>query len=142
MNLPSGLAVKPGEKYRFKDFIRCSEEVMGPVHDELLRDKLYKVSQFYSSLKNYDKEIKMLKENLQNVYRYRNLIVHNAVVPVNSTEYYAKLIYIISRYVVMTMLRKGTMENITIEQALLQYEIEYQHFYKELPDNIQHIWAE
>ena len=137
----SGLAVKPGEKYRFEDFIRCSEEVMGQVHDELLKDRLYAVSQFYISIKNYDKVIKKLKDNLQNVYRYRNMIVHNAVVPINSTEFYAKLIYNISRYVVFTMLRKCTKENISIEQALLQYEIEYQHFYKELPEKIKHIWA-
>lgn len=137
----SGLAVKPGEKYRFEDFIRCLEELMGQVHDELLKDKLYAVSQFYTSVKNYDKVIKKLKDNLQNVYRYRNMIVHNAVVPINSTEFYAKLIYNISRYVVFTMLRQCTKENISIEQALLQYEIEYQHFYRELPEKIKHIWA-
>ncbi len=136
----SGLAVKPGEKYRFEDFIRCSEEVMGQVHDELLKDKLYAVSQFYTSIKNYDKTIQKLKD-LQNVYRYRNMVVHNAVVPINSMEYYAKLIYIISHYVVYTMLQKCTKENISIEQALLQSEIKYQHFYRELPEKIKHIWA-
>lgn len=136
----SGLTVKPGDSYRYEDFIRSAEELMGQVHDELLKDKLYAVSQFYTSIKNYDKVIKKLKDNLQNVYRYRNMIVHNAVVPINSTEFYAKLIYNISRYVVFTMLRKCTKENISIEQALLQYEIEYQHFYKELPDKIKQIW--
>ena len=137
----SGLAVKPGDKYRYEDFIRCAEELMGQVHDELLKDKLYAVSQFYTSVKNYDRAIQKLKENLQNVYRYRNMIVHNAVVPINSTEYYAKLIDIVSRYVVFTILLKCTKENISIEQALLQFEIEYQHFYRELPERIKHIWA-
>lgn len=136
----SGLTVKPGDSYRYEDFIRSAEELMGQVHDELLKDKLYAVSQFYTSIKNYDKVIKKLKDNLQNVYRYRNMIVHNAVVPIISTEFNAKLIYNISRYVVFTMLRKCTKENISIEQALLQYEIEYQHFYKELPDKIKQIW--
>ena len=136
----SGLAVKPGDNYRYEDFIRSAEELMGQVHDELLKDKLYAVSQFYTSVKNYDTVIKKLKDNLQNVYRYRNMIVHNAVVPIISTEFNAKLIYNISRYVVFTLLRKCTKENISIEQALLQYEIEYQHFYKELPDKIKQIW--
>lgn len=136
----SGLAVKPGNNYRYEDFLCSAEELIGQVHDELLKDRLYAVSQFYTSIKNYDKVIKKLKDNLQNVYRYRNMIVHNAVVPINSTEFYAKLIYNISRYVVFTMLRKCTKENISIEQALLQYEIEYQHFYKELPDKIKQIW--
>ena len=105
----------------------------------MLRDRLREVNQFYSSIDNYRKEIQRLKNNILNIYRYRNLIVHNAVVPKESTEYYARLIYHICRQIIIALLRKCTDGNITIEQAMLQIMIDYQGYEASLPNEIQRL---
>lgn len=135
----AGLDLKIGDHYRFGDFVCNAEELSKHISDEMLKDRLKEVSQFYSSIDNYRKEIQCLKNNILNIYRYRNLIVHNAVVPKESTEYYARLIYHICRQIIIAMLRKCTDGNITIEQAMLQIMIDYQGYEALLPNEIQRI---
>lgn len=141
LNLPedimkrSGLDAQEGEAYKMSDFIRCAEELTRYANDELLKDQLWEVSHYCKTVDNYKKEIARLRNNLLNIYRYRNLIVHNAVLPTESTEYYACLIYKICREVTGSVIRKCTESNSTIEQALLQLAIDYQSFESELEAN-------
>lgn len=141
LNLPedimkrSGLNVQEGEAYRMADFIQCAEELTRYANDELLKDQLWEVSLYYRTVDNYRKEIVRLKNNILNIYRYRNLIVHNAVLPTESTEYYACLIYKICREVTGSVIRKCTETNSTIEQALLQLAIDYLNFESKLKEN-------
>lgn len=93
------------------------------------------MSLYYRTVDNYRKEIVRLKNNILNIYRYRNLIVHNAVLPTESTEYYACLIYKICREVTGSVIRKCTETNSTIEQALLQLAIDYLNFESKLKEN-------
>lgn len=140
LNLPeelserSGLNVQPGEAYKMQEFVRCSEELTSYVNDEMLKDQLWEVSQYYKNTDNYKKEIARLKNDILNIYRYRNLIVHNAVMPTESTEYYASLIYRICREVTGSVIRKCTNANCTVEQALLQLVIDNQNFESKLKE--------
>lgn len=131
----SGLKVQEGDTYKVSEFINCAEELMGYVNDEMLKDRLWEVSRYYKKADNYKKEITGLKYKILNIYRYRNLIVHNAVMPTESTEYYANLIYRICREVTGSVIRKCTDTSCTIEQALLQLAIDYQKFESELKEN-------
>lgn len=131
----SGLKVQEGDTYKESEFINCAEELMGYVNDEMLKDRLWEVSRYYKKADNYKKEITGLKYKILNIYRYRNLIVHNAVLPTESTEYYANLIYRICREVTGSVIRKCTDTSCTIEQALLQLAIDYQKFESELKEN-------
>lgn len=131
----SGLNVKEGETYMMSNFISCAEDLMSCVTDEILKDKLWEISMYYKNADNYKKEIARLKNNILNIYRYRNLIVHNAVLPTESTEFYASLIYRICREVTGAVIRKCTETDCTLEQALLQLIINYQNFEAKLKEN-------
>lgn len=135
-----GLQREEQKKVKVNDFIRCLSELSNYTSDELLKDELYSTQQFYTNVDFYDDEIKILKNNLQNIYRYRNLIVHNAIIPIESTEFYSQQAYKICREVVAVLLKKCTQNNISIEQALLQIMIDYQNYYAQLPLQIQSIW--
>ena len=135
-----GLQREEQKEVKVNDFIRCLSELSNYTSDELLKDELYSTNQFYTNVDFYDDEIKILKNNLQNIYRYRNLIVHNAIIPIESTEFYSQQAYKICREVVAVLLKKCTQNNISIEQALLQIMIDYQNYYAQLPQQIQSIW--
>ena len=142
LNLPedlkkrSGLDLLPGQAYKSNDFIRCAKELSNNVNDEILKDDLLEVSEFFSSKENYDKEVQKIEDNILNIYRYRNLIVHNAIIPAYHLEHYAKMVYSICREVIVTLLKRCTETDTTIEQALLYNMIEYDCFCADLPEKI------
>lgn len=136
----AGLNIAVGDKYQFDRFVRCAEELSNNISDELLKDKLHKISQFYKSIDCYDNEIRRLMSNIQNIYRYRNLIVHNAIISVETTQYYTQMAYRICREVIGKLLKLCTDSNITIEQAILRLIIDYQCYYSNLPERIKHLW--
>lgn len=136
----AGLNIAVGDKYQFDRFVRCAEELSNNISDELLKDKLHKISQFYKSIDCYDNEIRRLMSNIQNMYRYRNLIVHNAIISVETTQYYTQMAYRICREVIGKLLKLCTDSNITIEQAILRLIIDYQCYYSNLPERIKHLW--
>ena len=135
----SGLDLLQGQPYKTNDFIRCAKELSENVNDELLKDELLDVSEFFSSIENYDKEVQQIKDNILNIYRYRNLIVHNAVIPAYHLEYYAKMVYAICREIISVLLRRCVETDTTIEQVLLRNMIEYDCFYAELPEQLRKI---
>ena len=132
----SGLDLLPGQAFKPKDFIRCAEELSNNVNDELLKDELLEVSEFFLSIEKYNEEIQKIKDNILNIYRYRNLIVHNAVIPAYHLEYYAKMVYSVCREVIVALLKRCTEADTTIDQVLLRNVIEYDCFYAELPEKI------
>lgn len=136
----AGLNIAVGDKYQFDRFVRCAEELSNNISDELLKDKLHKISQFYKSVDCYDNEIRRLMSNIQNIYRYRNLIVHNAIISVETTQYYTQMAYRICREVIGKLLKLCTDSNTTIEQAILRLVIDYQCYYSNLPERIKHLW--
>lgn len=136
----AGLNIAVGDKYQFERFVRCAEELSNNISDELLKDKLHKISQFYKSVDCYDNEIRRLMSNIQNIYRYRNLIVHNAIISVETTQYYTQMAYRICREVIGKLLKLCTDSNTTIEQAILRLVIDYQCYYSNLPERIKHLW--
>ena len=136
----AGLNIAVGDKYQFDRFVRCAEELSNNISDELLKDKLHKISQFYKSIDCYDNEIRRLMSNIQNIYRYRNLIVHNAIISVETTQYYTQMAYRICREVIGKLLKLCTDSNITIEQAILRLIIDYQCYYSNLPERIKQLW--
>lgn len=136
----AGLNITVGDKYQFDRFVRCAEELSNNITDELLKDKLHKISRFYKSIDGYDDEIRRLMTNIQNIYRYRNLIVHNAIISVETTQYYTHIAYRICREVIGKLLKVCTDSNITIEQAILRLIIDYQCYYSKLPERIKRLW--
>jgi hypothetical protein len=146
LNLPedmierAGLDIVEGDMYQFDKFVRCAKELTVYVADELLKDKLHEISLFYKSAECYENEIRRLVNNIQNIYRYRNLIVHNAIISVEITQYYTQMAYRICRELIGRLLRVCTDSNITIEQAILRLIIDYQSYHSKLPERIKHLW--
>ena len=124
----AGLSISPGQKYKTDDFISCAGELALAVTDEMLKDRFIEVDEFYTSIEKYKKEVKLLNDNILNIYRYRNLIVHNAVIPEYNMQYYSGLAYYICREVIRELLKRCTQSDITIEQALLRIVVEYDCF--------------
>lgn len=139
LKIKAGLSLHYGDNYRKTDFIRCAEELSMHVDDEILKDELQEVATYYSSIKEYDKEIVELQDGIQNVYRYRNFIVHNALVPIDDIQFFARKIYHIGRYVIAHILVTCMEDDCTIEEALLRFTINYEGFYAQLPIELQKI---
>lgn len=97
----AAIDLEEGEKYRIKDFFEHLNVLLHSLNDEIEKDKLKEVYEFYSGIDSINKYFDSLKNDLLMIYRLRNLMVHNAMIQSIGLDNYAKKI----NYIACVVLR-------------------------------------
>ncbi len=88
----SAIDLENGDKYRIKDFFEHLNDLIISINDEIEKDKLNEVYEFYSGIAPMNKYMDNLKNDLLMIYRLRNMMVHDAMIQSLGLENYAKKI--------------------------------------------------
>lgn len=84
-----------GDKYRLHDFVNHFDKVIECVNDEVEKDRLLEVLEFYKNRSPMEDYLNNLRCDLLMICRLRNMIVHNALITsVNMKNYAQKARYI------------------------------------------------
>lgn len=81
-----------GTEIHLKKFIECLEEISVYENNQFYLNKISHVSEFYNKIaitkKRIEQQTQQIKDEILMVYRFRNLIVHNAHFDNNLLPYY------------------------------------------------------
>ena len=97
----AAIDLEEGEKYRIKDFFEHLNVLMNSLNDEIEKDKLKEVYEFYRRIDSRNRYFDSLKNDLLMIYRLRNMMVHNAMIQYIGLDNYAKKI----NYIACVVLR-------------------------------------
>lgn len=118
----SSLDTPPGKSIDSESFKSCLTELEQSVSHELLKDRLHACSLYYSEKEQLKKYIKEVENDILMIYRTRNLIAHNAVVPEGTISLYARKTRSMARFItcyIMDRCGNGkTIDDILVELTL------------------------
>lgn len=131
----AGLNLKTGDNYRDGDFLNAMPDLIDCVNDDIVRDRLIRVQNFYQDDKGLRRKASHLKDDLLMIYRLRNMIAHNAALSCVNIAFFAhEAIYIAQQviwYVIDHLNGERTIEEIVLE-AKLDYQVFLMNFNEEL----------
>lgn len=123
----AGLDLKTGDRYRDSDFLNTLPEVIECVNDDIVRDELTQLHDFYQDAEGVKRKENQIKNDLLMIYRLRNMIVHNAALSCVNISFYAREAKFLALQVIRYVLdRVG--RNKTIEEIVLGAKLNYQIF--------------
>lgn len=102
----------------------------------MFKNEIERVYNFYT-LDGFDEYEKNLSRNITLIYRFRNLIAHNATFPQYIIKYYAEDIEMITLRIVRKLIDVCRINETTLENTILNCVIKYDIFKSNLRDNIQ-----
>lgn len=135
----AGLNLNPGDKYDTKSFFECISELEDAISHQLFKNELHEVADYYSSGKGFENYAHLIENEILIIYRLRNLIAHNAVIPSESLRLYARKAYAICRYITQYFINQKTNDKITIEKMILDASIRYLRFSSSIEDKIREL---
>lgn len=123
----AGLDVKVGDRYRDGDFLNAVADMVACINDDIVRDELTLMGEFYTSDKGLKEKGHQIKEDLLMIYRLRNMIVHNAALSCVNIAFYAREAKYYAQQVIRYVIDKASGEK-TIEEIVLGAKLDYQVF--------------
>ena len=135
----AGLNLKLGDKYNSMAFLSCTPELENAVSHGLFKNELHEINSFYSSKDGFNKYVQTVKNDILEIYRLRNLIAHNAVIPYNSISLYSRKAYSISRSLTRFFISKRKNERDTMEEMILNASLEFLRFEESFEDKLKSI---
>lgn len=118
----SSLETPPGKSIDAESFKACLTELEQSVSHELLKDRLHACSLYYSDKDQLKKYIKEVENDILMIYRTRNLIAHNAVIPEGTISIYARKARSMARFITCYIIDRcgngKTIDDILIELTL------------------------
>lgn len=152
INLPleiiekANLIVRAGEKNYLKKFIDSINDIVKYETNPFFIEKLKDVSQFYSNKDYAKKKIKEQIENIQNdilmIYRFRNLIVHNAHFDNSLLPYYVWKIKSYSNSLITKLMDDYKKDEKELSKLMLNIFIEKELFFSELNSGNTDFWED
>ncbi len=135
----AGLNLKPGDKYNTIAFLSCIPELESAVSHGLFKNELHETNTFYSSKESFNKYVQTVKNDILEIYRLRNLIAHNAIIPYNSILLYSRKAYSISRSLTRFFISKRKNEKDTMDEMILNASLEFLRFEESFEDKLKSI---
>lgn len=133
----ASLNIGVGEKLRPHDFFANIHIVIDSLQDELLKDDLSYMIDFYSSdqyIKDYYQQV---SNDILMIYRLRNMIVHNASIDRVRINHYYKIARDYSIAIVKYFITKaGKNPSMDIDEMLYSSVIEYKSFIKDFTKHV------
>lgn len=122
------LNLKKGDKYNIKAFLACIPELEDAVSHHLLKNELHEVGLFYCSKEGFEAYLKQVQADILVVYRLRNLIAHNAVIPAESLKLYSRKAYVMCRSLVKYFIAYREKGEITMGKMIINTSLKYLRF--------------
>jgi hypothetical protein len=123
----AGLNLKVGDRYRDGDFLNAVPDMVACINDDIVRDELILMENFYKSNNGLKDKERQIKEDLIMIYRLRNMIVHNAALSCVNMSFYAREAKFYAQQVIRYVIDKAGGEK-SIEEIVLGAKLDYQVF--------------
>lgn len=123
----AGLDLKVGDHYRDGDFLNAVPDMLACINDDIVKDELALMGEFYKSDKGLKDKEHQIKEDLLMIYRLRNMIVHNAALSCVNMAFYAREAKFYAQQVIRYVIDKASGEK-NIEEIVLGAKLDYQVF--------------
>lgn len=133
--IDAALNIKAGDKYQLKKFFDHFKQIINNINDVVFKNELERVDNFYT-IEGFNKFEKSLTRNLTLIYRFRNLIAHNATFPQYIIKYYAEDIERITLRVVRKLVDVYRKDENSLEDVILKCIIKYDIFKSDIKSNI------
>lgn len=142
-DIPQDLINKSGlscEGYIYlKDFVNSLEDLIRYEKDILYSQEMENILKFYTenkfALDTINSQIELIEDDILMIYRFRNLIVHNAHFDNALLPYYVLKIRNYSGYLIRNLLPKLNENNSTLSKEMINFYIEKEIFLKKLEEN-------
>lgn len=134
----AALDLKKGDHYRDSDFLNAIPELIECMNDDIAKDELAELSEFYKNGKGLKIKENSLKEDLLMIYRLRNMIVHNAALSCVNIGFYAREAKYIAQQVILYVIDKAN-DDRTIDEIVLGAKLEYQVFMSNYDEELRKI---
>lgn len=135
----AGLNLKSGDKYDTKSFFACISELEKTISHQMFKNELHEVADYYSSKKGFEEYTQQIENDILVIYRLRNLIAHNAVIPSESLTLYARKAYAICRYITRYFIDHRVNGNVTMDKMIIDISIKYLRFPASIEERIREL---
>lgn len=123
----AGLNLKTGDHYRDGDFLKAMPDLIACVNDDIVRDRLVQVQDFYQDDNGLRCKENQIKDDLLMIYRLRNMIVHNAALSCVNIAFYAREARYIAQQIIWYVIDHVSGEK-TIDEIVIGAKLDYQVF--------------
>lgn len=123
----AGLNLNTGDHYRDGDFLKAMPDLIACVNDDIVRDRLVQVQNFYQDDNGLRCKANQIKDDLLMIYRLRNMIVHNAALSCVNIAFYAREARYIAQQVIRYVIDHVSGEK-TIDEIVIEAKLDYQVF--------------
>jgi hypothetical protein len=123
----AGLCIKVGDRYRDGDFLNAVPDMVACINDDIVRDELTLMGEFYTNDKGLRDKEQQIKEDLLMIYRLRNMIVHNAALSCVNMAFYAREAKFYALQVIRYVMDNASGDK-SIEEIVLGAKLDYQVF--------------
>lgn len=123
----AGLNLKNRDYYRDGDFLNAMPDLIDCINDDIVRDTLTIMKEFYQDDKGIRNKANQIKDDLLMIYRLRNMIAHNAAISCVNIAFYAHEAIYIAQQVIWYVIDNVSGEK-TIEEIILGAKLDYQVF--------------
>lgn len=138
--IKANLDTKEGETIHLEKFINSLEEIKNHETNIFLINKITDLQSFYKNngyaIKKINEHIKEIENDILRIYRFRNLIVHNAHFDNSLLPYYVWKLKQYSGNLIRSLIYKyGENRNLNLSTHLLNFHLEKEKFIINLENN-------
>lgn len=132
----AALDLKTGDRYRDGDFLEALPDLIDCVNDDIVRDRLILVKNFYQNENGLKIKANQIKDDLLMIYRLRNMIVHNAALSCVNIAFYAREARYMAQQVIWYVIDHLREEN-SIDEIVLGAKLDYKLFLMNFNDELR-----
>lgn len=133
------LDIHPGEEIKISCFLKYLPDLKDEINDEVFKRELANLETFYSNKNGFGLFKTSICNDIVQIYRLRNMIVHNAVCPEFLIKSYAYKAQFIAGSVINALRHHFNKYNCSIEEALIKIYSQCQIFESNIPHEIKRI---
>lgn len=135
-----------GDQIKLEDFIECIKEFKKIETNIFILNKLDDLEKFYED-KSFLKikvieQTKVIKDDIQMIYRFRNLIVHNAHFNNTLLPYFVWKVRIYSQNLIRNLITSAKETNNELPDLFIGFHLKQQEFYSDLDKGTFKIFKE
>lgn len=134
----AALNLKAGDHFQDGAFLNAIPELIACINDDIVKDELTLLNDFYQDDKGLKIMASQIKEDLLMIYRLRNMIAHNAVLSCVNIAYYAREATYIAQRVIRYVIDKAVGDK-TIDEIVLGAKLDYEVFMKDYNNELKKI---
>ena len=134
----AALNLKAGDHYRDAAFLNAIPDMMGCINNDIAKDELADLQEFYLNGNGMKKKARELKEDILMIYRLRNMIVHNAAISCENISFYAQETKFMAQSLIRYVLSHSTAET-TIDDIVINAKIDFQVFMQNIDEELRQL---